>query len=222
MSRCGNKKCNKVHDGTYGSGRFCSKSCACSRTWTKADKEKKSKAAKASSKLLEANSNPEKYRKAWKTRRANGNGRQKRKQKVCTYCKNSFESVRTPNGNGWRTWCSSECYAAIKRRNYRGTTYRYKGVCMDSSWEVELAEWMDRHKIKWVRPEFLIWQSSNGTFHKYFPDFYLPCLDLYVDPKNELLVESQKEKLEYISNKVSLLYGNVEFLKKEITLLNQS
>lgn len=29
--KCENKKCNKEHDGSYGSGRFCSRSCANSR-----------------------------------------------------------------------------------------------------------------------------------------------------------------------------------------------
>lgn len=40
------EKCSKVHDGEYGSGRFCSRSCANSRTWSVKDKEKKSIAAK--------------------------------------------------------------------------------------------------------------------------------------------------------------------------------
>lgn len=36
-------RCNKEHDGTFGSGKFCSRKCANSRTWTKEDKEKKQK-----------------------------------------------------------------------------------------------------------------------------------------------------------------------------------
>lgn len=37
---CENIKCNNEHDGTYGSGRFCSLSCANVRQHTKEDKRK--------------------------------------------------------------------------------------------------------------------------------------------------------------------------------------
>jgi len=40
------KKCNKEHDGTYGSGKFCSRQCANSRIRTKQIKEKVSKTLK--------------------------------------------------------------------------------------------------------------------------------------------------------------------------------
>ena len=30
--KCSNVKCDKEHDGSYGSGKFCSRSCANSRT----------------------------------------------------------------------------------------------------------------------------------------------------------------------------------------------
>jgi len=36
---CQNKKCNNEHDGTYGSGKFCSRACANSRKQTNETKE---------------------------------------------------------------------------------------------------------------------------------------------------------------------------------------
>lgn len=36
------ERCGKQHDGTYGSGRFCSRQCSKSRTWSNEDKLKKS------------------------------------------------------------------------------------------------------------------------------------------------------------------------------------
>jgi hypothetical protein len=34
------EKCNKEHDGSFGSGRFCSRSCACSRKFSEDTKQK--------------------------------------------------------------------------------------------------------------------------------------------------------------------------------------
>ena len=40
------QRCNKPQDGTYGSGKFCSRQCANSRSWTAEDKLKKSLSGK--------------------------------------------------------------------------------------------------------------------------------------------------------------------------------
>lgn len=45
------EKCKKEHDGSFGSGRFCSRKCANSRVWKKEDKLKKSISAKNSDKV---------------------------------------------------------------------------------------------------------------------------------------------------------------------------
>jgi hypothetical protein len=44
MKKC--IKCNKEHDGTFGSGKYCSRSCANSRTFSEESKKKKSLANK--------------------------------------------------------------------------------------------------------------------------------------------------------------------------------
>jgi hypothetical protein len=38
--KCSNEKCNKEHDGSFGSGKYCSKSCANSRVRTDEVKKK--------------------------------------------------------------------------------------------------------------------------------------------------------------------------------------
>lgn len=40
------EKCERDHDGSYGSGRFCSRACANSRVWSQKDKQKKSETVK--------------------------------------------------------------------------------------------------------------------------------------------------------------------------------
>lgn len=46
MVQCICKKCNSVHDGTYGSGIYCSRKCANSRTWSDEQKKQRSDISK--------------------------------------------------------------------------------------------------------------------------------------------------------------------------------
>jgi 5-methylcytosine-specific restriction endonuclease McrA len=47
------ERCKTEHNSSYGTGRFCSKKCASSRSWTAEDKQKKSAAMKAFSETTE-------------------------------------------------------------------------------------------------------------------------------------------------------------------------
>ena len=69
-------KCNKEHDGSFGSGKYCSKSCANSRVRTDEVKEKISKGVLKSEWWVNCdythNSNPEKIeriKETWKSKR---------------------------------------------------------------------------------------------------------------------------------------------------------
>lgn len=72
-------------------------------------------------------------------------------------------------------------------------------VLLDSSWERLLAVRLDFLEIEWLRPEIPIeWIDKKGKIHNYFPDFYLPNFDLYLDPKNPFAMVQQKDKLQII------------------------
>ena len=43
---CANVKCDVEHDGSFGSGKFCSRKCANARSWSERDKQIKSLALK--------------------------------------------------------------------------------------------------------------------------------------------------------------------------------
>ena len=98
---------------------------------------------------------------------------------------------------------------ASDHRRLRKGTILYKGILLDSSWELELAKRLDFLNINWIRPKNLKWKDQNGIEHNYFPDFYLIDYDLYLDPKNPAAFINQKEKIE-ILNKT---YSNIVFLK---------
>ena len=214
MKKC--KKCGKGFEPIKGLVNYCSLECRNSRSWSEEDKKKKSISAKNSKKVLSANRDKDKINKQWETRRLNGGGKLLKKEMICTYCCETFISERTPSGENFRTWCSSECYINIKRKNFKGKNVTYKNVKMDSKWEKKLAIFLDDKNIKWERPEYIIWLDNDGVERKYFPDFYLPEYDVYLDPKNPLLMETQKEKLEIIESKVTLIYGDLDYVMHKV------
>ena len=83
-------------------------------------------------------------------------------------------------------------------RRLRRKMIRYKGIMLDSSWELALAQRLDEQVILWTRPAPLTWIDEAGQSHHYFPDFYLPEYDLYLDPKNPIAMNTQKKKLDLL------------------------
>ena len=58
----------------------------------------------------------------------------------------------------------------------------YKGIKLKGSWEVLVAQWLDYNNIKWEHETKSFEYEWNGI-RKYYPDFYLPELDLYIEVK---------------------------------------
>jgi hypothetical protein len=120
-----------------------------------------------------------------------------------------------------RKTCSRECGRELIARTARanpncgGETnykrYHYNGVLMDSAWEVEIAQWMDEHKVRWERSRKLMfwWTDTVGAKHRYYPDFYLPDYNVYLDPKNRYLISRSREKMEAVQreNEIVIVWG---------------
>lgn len=83
-------------------------------------------------------------------------------------------------------------------RRLKKKTIVYNGVLFDSSWELELAKRLDFLGVVWTRPDPIQWIDKEGVSHHYFPDFYLPKHNIYLDPKNEYAYKSQREKWEVL------------------------
>lgn len=81
-------------------------------------------------------------------------------------------------------------------------------VQLDSSWEEILAKRLDQLKINWIRPDPIKWIDSKQKLRNYFPDFYLPDFNLYLDPKNPAAAKQQKEKIDWLNENIK----NVIFL----------
>jgi hypothetical protein len=89
----------------------------------------------------------------------------------------------------------------------------YNGKKLNGSWELIVAKWLDKYKIKWIN-EFsfgfeYLWQ---GNIHTYFPDFYLPEKDIYIEVKGYQR-ERDLAKWSSVNNLIVLKKKEIELIK---------
>ena len=88
---------------------------------------------------------------------------------------------------------------------------------LESSWENNLAIWLDDHNIKWIRPKHIKWYDTISQKERlYYPDFYLPEIDLYLDPKNPTAMIDNQYKMEKVEKLISIVYGDLDKIKEKI------
>lgn len=103
------------------------------------------------------------------------------------------------NGTGIAT-CSVQVH-------YTSRALTIKGHLFDSAWEVKIAQKLDELNILFEIPSIpLLWVDTKHKQRKYFPDFYLPKHNIYLDPKNKLVQDLQKEKIQYITTNYKNVY----------------
>lgn len=97
-----------------------------------------------------------------------------------------------------------------KKRGWGGHTKknskRYKRkdgstIFLQSSYEVSVAEELDRNNVEWIRPKPL----TYGDGRSYYPDFYLPQYDVYLDPKNGYLIDVDSEKISQVQEENNVI-----------------
>lgn len=181
MKRC---KCGKEHDGSFGSGKFCSRSCANSRNWTDSDKKRKSDSAKKSFLVNEANKKS-KNRKFRFVKNRYGE-RRNRVKWICPFCGKEL----TIRDNQKRSYCNNntlcqelfhsqhqkQLIASGKRINNWGGRCKkiyYNGMKLDGSFELEFVKWCERNNISFQRNSQKFEYMFEGKLRYYFPDFKL-------------------------------------------------
>lgn len=120
------------------------------------------------------------------------------------------EETRKKLGNGWKgktlpNWMKEKISngmqiavrkypASYSSSNVNGRVKKviYKDTTLDSQWEVDFAVWLDEKGIIWERPNKGFEYDYKGKKHIYYPDFYLPQLNIYVEVKGY-----KREKDEY-------------------------
>lgn len=79
--------------------------------------------------------------------------------------------------------------------NLNGRTKKilYNGIVLDGSWEYEVAKWLDKNSISWTKDVKGFEYEWHGK-RTYFPDFYLPDLDIYVEVKG---FERERDRIKW-------------------------
>lgn len=90
----------------------------------------------------------------------------------------------------------------------------YKGIMLDSSWEVIVAEYLDKNKIEWIQPTSGFDYILDGVAHKYYPDFYLPKYDRYIEVKG---YERKKDLVKYtvVPNLIIIKYKEIQQILRD-------
>lgn len=187
-------KCNNQHSKP---GKFCSRSCANSRgPRTTEFKEKVSAKLKGKKKQ-----NEESIKRGILKR-----GRRYLKDEPNTICIICNKNTNTKS----RKTCSQICYIQNQRlksqqnpkcggqkHTHRSKIYNIEGniFIAESSYEVDLSIILNELNIKWIRPSYFWYYDKKENKRRYYPDFYLPNYDLYLDPKNEFLIKNDIDKI---------------------------
>jgi hypothetical protein len=149
MKRC--IKCNNEHDGTFGSGKYCSKSCANSRTFSEDSKKKK----------REANKNQIPW---------NKNIRWAVVTSKCLYCGSNIEHLKS-NPKKYHSECWLKASGGHRKGSGVGKSGWYKGYWCDSSYELAWIIYQLEHNKPFERNKVRYEYEWNGKIKEYIPDF---------------------------------------------------
>ena len=231
------EKCGKIMTEKFGSGRFCSRNCANSRSHSVEIKNKISNSVKET-----YNTNEATKQKLYDLNRS-------RKEKYynnpkrCHICGNiiSYDKRR-------HAICSEECLKIFYKENAKknnlgglqnitswGKRGSYKGIHCDSRYELAFLIYCKDNNILIERANTAFEYSFEGVNYKYYPDFYLSETDTYIELKgydpnnsrtlsklNAVLNEKHNVKIlyekdlipyfEYIENTYNIPYNKLEIL----------
>lgn len=137
----------------------------------------------------------EKFAKVWRGRKHTEEVKQKISASMKKVVRDRPESYSASNVNG------------------RVKKVEYNGIVFDSSWEVIVAKFLDDNNIIWERPKNgfeYIWEND---IHLYYPDFYIPSMDLYIEVKGY-----KRDRDEYKWKSIDNL---IVIKRKEINAINK-
>ena len=99
--------------------------------------------------------------------------------------------------------------------NGRTPVIDYNGIKLNGSWEVLVAKVLDEYNIQWNRPTNPFKYEWNNNTHYYYPDFYLPEYDKYIEVKG---YERERDICKYkaVPNLIVIKRKEIELIKKNI------
>lgn len=128
---------------------------------------------------------------------------------TCKICNKPFiwnSEIPNKSTKNSKTFCSEECYRKqysinAKKRGFGGVRQsrkiNYNGILLGSSYEVSLAKILDHLNIIWTKPKKFSYLTPFGKSSTYEADLFLPNYNLYLDPKNNFLINNINPSLGY-------------------------
>lgn len=106
---------------------------------------------------------------------------------TCKICNTESWQLKSYTRNTCSDKCHHELISLHTRGKTGGSTKQYIGyidstkkeIWLDSSWELKIANELDKNGVVWTRPKGFV--LSNGR--RYTPDFYLADYQIFLDPK---------------------------------------
>lgn len=98
----------------------------------------------------------------------------------CIECDNL---VRVASAKRCRTCANRLIAKTCEHKPTHGKHTMYKDTCFDSTWEANFAKWLDLSGIKWIFEPKGFELIVNKKKTKYYPDFYIPEFDCYIEIK---------------------------------------
>ena len=95
---------------------------------------------------------------------------------------------------------------------------KYKDILLDSKWELIVAEYLDSLSIEWYKPKEGHKYIYKNREHLYFPDFYLPKYNVFIEVKGYQR-ESDEYKWKVLNNLIVIKQDDInKILRKEYKL----
>ena len=88
------------------------------------------------------------------------------------------------------------CERLAKHSKYSKNVEYQPGIILESSYEVRVAEILDDLGVEWIKVRQGYEWDDNGKKRRYIPDFYLPSHNIFLDPKNDYLIQKDKIKID--------------------------
>jgi predicted nucleic acid-binding Zn ribbon protein len=132
---------------------------------------------------------------------------------------------------GTRKTCSDFCYSTKNSSNggYKENSTRvnrtfYKGYWMHSGSELLFAKILDSANIKWIKntDKFYQFQYPNGKIGKYYPDFFLPEIQQWVEIKGKRYVREYDDLRQAAANAILIMSHELKNKEKILAVCTGS
>jgi len=103
---------------------------------------------------------------------------------------------------------------------YRISNIQNEEFIVRGSWELSMANLLNKEKILWIRKIYIKYKDSNNVNRIYTPDFYLPDYDLYIEVKG-FFSSKDKQKLEFVleQNDIDLIIIDSKIIQNREAIL---